>query len=203
MIGFVQHYSGQFEHYFHAGGMVMVPLLAVSMVMWMLIVNRAFFFRRLNRKNMPREKAGEFVNTVTRPPAKKYRGITALFVNEYLTRRSGKTEQDRFILDETVLAVTTILDRYLAAIGVLARIAPLLGLLGTLMGMVATFDIISYFGTGNPKAMAGGISEALISTQTGLLVAIPGLYMGNFLNRRAENLKHRVASLGIYLKRFL
>lgn len=202
MIGFLQHYSGQFEAYFHAGGIVMLPLLAVSVVMWTLIINRAFF-RRLNRMNMPREKAGEFVHTTTRPPDRQYRGVTALFINEYLNRRSGRADQDRFILDETVMAVSMILDRHLTVIAVLARIAPLLGLLGTLTGMVATFDILARFGTGNPKAMAGGISEALISTQTGLLVAIPGLYMGNFLNRRAENLKHRVSSLGIYLKRFI
>ena len=203
MTGIFQRYGGQFESFLHTGGIVMLPLLAVSVVMWALIINRAFFFRRLHRKNMPREKAGEFVRTVTRPPARTYRGVTALFVNEYLDRRSGKAEQDTYILDETVMALSGILDRHLTVIGVLARIAPLLGLLGTLTGMVATFDIIAHFGTGNPKAMAGGISEALISTQTGLLVALPGLYMGNFLNRRAENLKHRVSSLGIYLKRFL
>jgi biopolymer transport protein ExbB len=199
----LQQYSGQIEGYFHAGGMVMMPLLAVSVVMWTLIVNRSLFFRQLHRRNMPREKAGEYVRTVTRPSPARYRGITALFVNEFLRRRSGDSEQDLFILDETVLAVSKILDRHLTAIGVLARIAPLLGLLGTLTGMVVTFDIIAHFGTGNPKAMAGGISEALISTQTGLLVAIPGLYMWSFLNRRSENLKHRIASLGIYLKRFI
>jgi biopolymer transport protein ExbB len=203
MTGFLQHYSGRFESYFSVGGIAMVPLLMISVVMWVLIINRAFFFRRLNYKNMPLEKAGEFVQTVTRPPFKKYRGVTALFINEYLNRRSGEAKKDRFILDETVLVVTTILDRHLTAIGILARIAPLLGLLGTVTGMIATFDVINRFGTSNPKAMAGGISEALISTQTGLLVAIPGLYMWNFLNSRAEKLKRRVASLGIYLKRFL
>jgi hypothetical protein len=56
---------------------------------------------------------------------------------------------------------------------VLAAVAPLLGLLGTVTGMIATFDVLAVFGTGNAKAMAGGISEALITTQTGLLVALP------------------------------
>ena len=59
------------------------------------------------------------------------------------------------------------------------------------------------FGTGNAKCMAGGISEALITTQTGLLVAIPGLYMKGFLERRARNLKQRVARAGYYLSRHL
>ena len=67
--------------------------------------------------------------------------------------------------------------------------------------MVTTFDIISVFGTGNTRALTGGISEALITTQMGLLVAIPGLYMSHFLARRAENLKHRISSVGMYLHR--
>jgi biopolymer transport protein ExbB len=67
------------------------------------------------------------------------------------------------------------MTRSLAVIGVLAAMAPLMGLLGTVTGMITTFDILAIFGTGNVKAMAGGISESLITTQTGLIVAIPGL----------------------------
>jgi biopolymer transport protein ExbB len=69
--------------------------------------------------------------------------------------------------------------------------------------MIATFDVLAVFGTGNAKAMAGGISEALITTQTGLLVAIPGLYMKGFLDRRARNLKQRISAAGLYLRRQL
>ena len=113
-------------------------------------------------------------------------------VIDFITRRAGSRARRH-----------TSLDRHLAVIGVLATVAPLLGLLGTVLGMIATFDIIAIFGTGNAKAMAGGISQALITTQTGLLVAIPGLYMRSFLARRAENLKHRIASMGIYLQRYV
>jgi len=99
--------------------------------------------------------------------------------------------------------IISIMDRYLSIIGVLAAMAPLLGLLGTVTGMMATFDVISMFGTGNARAMAGGISEALVTTQTGLLVAIPGLYMHGFLVKRSEKLKLLTASTGIYLQRFV
>jgi biopolymer transport protein ExbB len=58
--------------------------------------------------------------------------------------------------------------------------------------MMATFDVIALFGTGNARAMAGGISEALLTTQSGLLVAIPGLYMSIYLNRRAERLEDQL-----------
>jgi len=199
----VFQYFDQLRSYLDTGGIVMVPLLVVSLLMWVLIINRAFFFRRLYRRNMPHEKAGQFVRLGELPSFRQYRGITAMFVTEFIMRRSGKKVQDRRALDETVMILSLSLDSYLGLIGVLARVAPLLGLLGTILGMMRTFTIISLFGTGNPKAMAAGISEALITTQTGLLVAIPGLYMYGFLARRADNLKHRLASLGIYLKRYV
>ncbi|MBW1710821.1 MAG: MotA/TolQ/ExbB proton channel family protein [Deltaproteobacteria bacterium] len=181
----------------------MIPLMIVSVVLWTLIINRVFFFRRLYRKNMSRKTALEYVKAGEFPDAKKYSGAIALLVTGFQRRRSGRTGVDRFILDETVIVIVSSLDRHLGLIGVLAALAPLLGLLGTVTGMIATFDIISIFGTGNARAMAGGISEALITTQTGLVVAIPGLYMSNFLNRRSENLKQRIASVGIYLRRYV
>lgn len=203
MIRIFQNQICRVENYLVVGGPVMIPLMIVSVVMWALIINRVIFFRRLYRKNMSRKTASEYVKTGEFPDTKKYRGAIALLVTGFLRSRSGRTGVDRFILDETVIVIVSSLDRQLGLIGVLAALAPLLGLLGTVTGMIATFDIISIFGTGNARAMAGGISEALITTQTGLLVAIPGLYMSNFLNRRAENLKQRIASVGIYLRRYV
>jgi len=189
------------QEYLGAGGIVMIPLVFASLAMWTLILQRTLFLRRLHHKNMTREQAAVCLreNTIPEPGAR--RGATALLVTEFMKRRSGRRAVDRFILDETVMALVSSFDRHLAVIGVLAGAAPLLGLLGTVTGMIATFDSISLYGTGNARAMAAGISEALITTQTGLLMAIPGLYMRNFLTRRAENLKRRIASVGIYLKR--
>jgi biopolymer transport protein ExbB len=67
----------------------------------------------------------------------------------------------------------------------LAAVAPLLGLLGTVSGMISTFDVITELGAGNPKLLSGGISEALVTTKFGLLVAIPGVLAANLLNARA------------------
>ncbi len=199
---FQDHILGM-EAFFSAGGVVMIPLMVISVLMWTLIINRIFFFRRLYRRNMDRKTALMHVKASKLPDPVKYKGAVALLVNRFLRNRCGQAEVDRFILDETVLALVSSLNRYLALIAVFAALAPLLGLLGTVTGMIATFDIISVFGTGNAKAMAGGISEALITTQTGLLVAIPGLYMSGFLNRRAENLKRRISAVGIYLRRHI
>ncbi len=189
------------EAYIDAGGIAMVPLAAVSLVMWLLIVERALFFRRLHRKNMPLAKALDHIRDNRLPDPNIYRGAVSLLVARFLQRRSNDRLLDRFILDETVLTLNRSLNDHLALIGALAAIAPLLGLLGTVTGMIGTFDILSTFGTGNAKGMAGGISEALITTQTGLLVAIPGLYMKGFLERRVQNLKQRVAGAGYYLRR--
>ncbi|MEZ4436881.1 MAG: MotA/TolQ/ExbB proton channel family protein [bacterium] len=84
------------------------------------------------------------------------------------------------------------IDRLGSALTVIAAVAPLLGLLGTVTGMISTFDVITEFGTGNPKLLSGGISEALITTELGLVVAIPALLLGNLLNAWASALKAQV-----------
>jgi biopolymer transport protein ExbB len=189
------------EDYLRAGGVTMLPLALVSVGMWLLIVERALFFRRLHLKNMPLKKALSHIHENRLPDPAQFRGTVSLLVARFIQRRSFDRMLDRFILDETVVTINLSLNDHLAVIGVLAAIAPLLGLLGTVIGMIGTFDVLSVFGTGNAKGMAGGISEALITTQTGLLVAIPGLYMKGVLDRRARILQQRVARAGYYLRR--
>ncbi len=203
MLNQLAHLFWTMVAYLQTGSIVMFPLVAVSMVMWTLIINRLLFFHRIYRKNMPRDRAGEFVKNNEMPPPHIYKGAVSLLVTRFLKNRTHNPRVDLYILDETVMEIVTVLDRHLAFIGILAAVAPLLGLLGTVTGMMATFDIISMFGTGNARAMAGGISEALVTTQTGLVVAIPGLYMHGFLVKRAEKLKVLIASTGIYLQRFV
>jgi len=195
----------QMVAYIRSGGVVMVPILCVSLVMWVLIFNRLFFMHRLYVKNMPRAMAGELVRN-NQWPEKRYKGANAFLVRAFLSRRGpvmSDPDLDERILDETVMALTASLDRYLALIGVLSAVAPLMGLLGTVVGMMETFDVITVFGTGNVRAMASGISVALVTTQTGLMISIPGLYMSGWLNRRTSNLKHRIASTAMYLKLFI
>jgi biopolymer transport protein ExbB len=193
----------QFLGYMQTGGIVMWPLAAVSLVMWLLIVDRVLFIRRLHRKVMSFQTAWEHVKIGRFPESRQYDGALALLVTRFIQARSGDRQLDRYILDEIVIRFNRSLVDRLAVIGVLAAIAPLLGLLGTVTGMITTFDVLAIFGTGNAKAMAGGISEALITTQTGLMIAIPGLYMKGFLDRRARNLMKRITAAGLYLRRQL
>ena len=203
------------EDCFQAGGITMIPLALVSLIMWLLIVDRALFFKRLQLKNMDTRTAAEHIREYRLPDPEKYRGAISLLVASFISRRvsadrpqseiptTANRVLDRLILDETVLTLNRSFNNYLAIIGVLAAIAPLLGLLGTVIGMISTFDILAIFGTGNVRGMAGGISEALISTQTGLLVAIPGLYMKNFLERRARRVKQQVSQVAYNLRRHI
>jgi biopolymer transport protein ExbB len=81
------------------------------------------------------------------------------------------------------------LERFGSTLAVFAAVAPLLGLLGTVTGMISTFDVITEYGTGDPKLLSGGISEALVTTELGLVVAIPTLLIGTLLSGRAEAIK--------------
>jgi biopolymer transport protein ExbB len=198
MIDFFYHMA----NYIRAGGIVMVPILMVSFFMWVLIFNRIMFVQKLYGKNISRQEAGKLLCS-NQLPDKKYTGANSLLLREFFKFRSFDKELDDFILDETVLRLTGSMDQYLSAIAMLSAVAPLLGLLGTVIGMMDTFDVITLYGTGNARAMAGGISVALITTQTGLMVSIPGLYMSGWLGRRSQNIKSRIATTGIYLKRFL
>jgi biopolymer transport protein ExbB len=91
-------------------------------------------------------------------------------------------------LDETILKTAPILERGIPTIKILSAVAPLLGLLGTVTGMIATFQSITLFGTGDPKLMAGGISTALITTVLGLVCAIPLRLLHNVVSAKSKGL---------------
>jgi biopolymer transport protein ExbB len=93
------------------------------------------------------------------------------------------------IVYEAILQESGPLDRFGPAILVIASIAPLLGLLGTVTGMIETFDMITEFGTGDPKLLSDGIAIALVTTKLGLIVAIPVLLLGSLLSAWARNIK--------------
>ena len=92
------------------------------------------------------------------------------------------------LLDEAITSEVPVLEKGLSMIKLLAAVAPLLGLLGTVTGMIATFQSISLFGTGDPKLMASGISQALVTTMLGLMVAIPLLFLHSLVASRSRKL---------------
>lgn len=108
-------------------------------------------------------------------------GATARVLQVTLNHLDAPREELEDAVQEALLDEAPAIERFGTAITVIAAVAPLLGLLGTVTGMIATFDIITEFGTGDPRMLSGGISEALITTQLGLIVAIPSLLLGNLL----------------------
>ena len=93
-------------------------------------------------------------------------------------------------LDEAILKEQPAINARIAFIKIISMVAPLLGLLGTVIGMIVTFQAITLFGTGDPKTMAGGISQALITTVLGLTVAIPTVLLHSIVHSRAQSILH-------------
>jgi biopolymer transport protein ExbB len=100
-------------------------------------------------------------------------------------------------LYEQLMGVQQRAGALLPVLAVTAASAPLLGLLGTVSGMIRTFNLITLFGSGDPKPLAGGISEALVTTLFGLVVAIPALILHAFLSRRSQGIVQTTERLGL------
>ena len=103
----------------------------------------------------------------------------------WLENKAAAPDALHTAMDEAVLKELPELEKGQGALKLLAAVAPLLGLLGTVVGMIATFQSITLFGTGDPKLMAGGISQALVTTMQGLIVAVPLLFLHGWLRFRS------------------
>ena len=163
-----------------AGGWLMAPIILCSVVALAIVVERAWSLRQ--RRVVPPglvkqawQKAAQ--GEVTEEQIRRLRADSPL--GRILAVGLLNRDRDRQIMKEAIeesgRAVTHELDRFLTALGTIAAISPLLGLLGTVVGMISVFTTITNLGVGNPAELAGGISQALITTAAGLSVAIPSL----------------------------
>ena len=105
---------------------------------------------------------------------------------ECIACRAASREQLEELLHEHIISYVPRLERHLGTLAVLGGIAPLLGLLGTVTGMIHTFQMVTLFGSGDARLLSGGISEALITTKYGLIIAVPVLLAHAFLSRHAR-----------------
>lgn len=178
----------------NSGGTIAWIIVALGMIGLVLIIFRFMFLRNAGAAT---DKIVFQVGALVRKgkveeakeACKKFKGATARVV--WMAVRN--LERDRAhledIISEAILHESAHLNRFGAMILVIAAVAPLLGLLGTVTGMITTFDIITEFGTGDPKLLSGGISIALVTTEIGLAVAIPALLAGNILSGWSESIK--------------
>lgn len=176
------------------GGFLIWPILLVGVVSFLLTIERIIFLGRVRQNTdhlMTRVTAmvddGNFDGAVAATDSQTGRP-TANVLRAGLSQRNQPRDIVESRLNEAILREMPRLERFLPALKVLAAIAPLLGLLGTVTGMINTFQVITVHGTGDPRLMAGGISEALITTQLGLAVAIPILVISALLGRRAQTI---------------
>lgn len=179
------------------GGWVMYPLILTCLWMWFLIGKKSvdmYLFtkgdRRFDDLRPDIEKAG-----YSAAAWQKY------LIDGFKSERTGDRELDESIIESHQTHLEQYVNKYTGTIALLSTVAPLLGLLGTVSGMVTTFSVIAEFGTGNARALASGISEALITTQTGLVVAVPGLFLASFLIRRSNYLLERMHRFCLRLSR--
>jgi biopolymer transport protein ExbB len=170
-----------------AGGLIGWVIVALGAVAALLILLRSLILLAagLRGRSLAARLAGiisagrldEAAKLVRRAGGSLGRVLRATVDNLALSRQA---QEDR--ISEAILREQPRLSRFGAVITVLAAVAPLLGLLGTVTGMISTFDIITEHGTGDPKLLSSGISEALVTTELGLIVAIPTLLVGTLLN---------------------
>ncbi len=166
------------------GGWVMIPIFFIGWFAWVLLIERYFYFR-VARGNSVRkfwnlyETKGE--NAALRYLKKSPRGFFLKLVEAMRHYRDYGPEAVRNGMDAARHEASLEFSKSLRTIAVCASVAPMLGLLGTVTGMVHTFETIQQFGFGNPVLLADGISEALLTTQAGLLVAFPLMLAHNYL----------------------
>lgn len=136
----------------------------------------------------------EVIRACEQRPSAISRVVTATVAN--IDQPMDKLEA---VVSERILRESTTIDRFGGILMVVASVAPLLGLLGTVTGMIATFDVIAEFGTSDPKLLSGGISEALVTTMLGLIVAIPAIFVGNILTSWGERLKGEIQQAALHV----
>jgi len=155
--------------FLEAGGPVLLVIMATAFLMWILIVERYWFIR------------------ITYP------GLVKRAIADWSDRADHHSWYARRIREELVSRISAQLHRGLILLNTLVALCPLLGLLGTVFGMVQVFDIMAVTGTGNARLMASGISMATIPTMAGMVVALSGLYFAARLKFHADYLAQLAA----------
>ena len=180
-----------------SGGWLMLPIIACSVIAMAIVLERLWAYR--TRKVLPANLVAQIwqlhqkqqltpahIATV-RKSSPLGRILAAGLVNLAHPREVMKQaieEEGRQVVHE--------LERYLNTLGTIANISPLLGLLGTVIGMIKVFAAITSAGVGNPAVLAGGISEALITTAAGLSVAIPAVIFHRYLSGKVDRIVVRM-----------
>jgi biopolymer transport protein ExbB len=185
------------------GGLVMIPLLTASVISLAVIIERFMFWRRLRKRENDTiilqfveagnvEQAQKLANESRHPVAR------VLLAGLEYRQLSPATA-----MEATAQAELRRVKAYLPILDTIITLAPLLGLLGTITGMISAFGIVSETGLGQPTAITGGVAEALIATAAGLSIAIMTLIPYNYFRSQVEQLTERMEEQASRLELFL
>lgn len=176
-----------------AGGWLMLPIILCSVVAMAIVIERLWSLRR--PRVVPENLVAQVWQlhrdgAITAGHISSIRDGSPLgrILSAGIINRQHSREVMKEAIEEVGHQVVHELERYLNTLGTIASITPLLGLLGTVIGMIKVFSAITLVGVGDPTVLAGGISEALITTATGLSVAIPSLMFHRYFSGRVERL---------------
>lgn len=190
------------------GGIMMVPILVFSVIALGTFLERLWVLRR--DLILPEEALRELENFLRRkmiPEARTYcqqhPSPLARILFAGLQQYGNSRDLIKENMEERGKAEDLELKKYIGLLHTIASVSPLLGLLGTVSGMIKVFGTLSVEGVGNPASLATGISEALITTAAGLTVAIPTFLGQRYLAARAERFVHRLEEYATYLLNLL
>jgi biopolymer transport protein ExbB len=174
------------------GGWVMLAIFLAGQVGWFFVMERWLHFRAMDgraeaffRKSPADAAALAEALSPGKAPRGLFGSVAGSVAGARIRGQAAMVESARTALQKDVPG----LSRHLNTIAVLATAAPLLGLAGTVAGIMETFDIITLYGAGNPSMMAGGIAQALMVTEAGLVVAFPLLICHDWLRKRADHIE--------------
>jgi biopolymer transport protein ExbB len=180
-------------YFIQAGGWVMLPIVASSIIALAIILERLWTLRK--KRIAPQGLTNQIWRwyqegqlTPERIQEIRNRSPLGRILIVGVINSKHKREVVKEIIVETGRQTIAELERYLNTLGTIAAISPLLGLLGTVTGMIQTFSVITNSGIGNPLQLSGGIAEALITTAAGLIVAIPSLVFHRYFNGLVDQL---------------
>lgn len=176
-----------------AGGWVMLPIIACSVVATAIVLERLWALRR--RRIMPANLVSDIWHMyrsgqLTEPRIQKIHESSPLgrMLAAGIANRFHSREVMKEAIGDVGRQVVAGLERYLNTLGTIASVSPLLGLLGTVFGMIDIFGAVGEAGLGRPAQLAGGIAKALVTTAAGLSVAIPSLMFYRFFNSKVNRL---------------
>ena len=202
-------FGGTLLHYFYQGGWVMYPLLAISIVSIGFIIERLYvimFKSKVNTNHLVAHVRKALLARDLRASVQvceKYRGPVAAILKAGILKYGAPRDEVEKTIENSALHELARLERGLAVLASASNIAPIIGFLGTVVGMIASFDAIASQGLNNPALVAKGISVALITTAGGLIVAVITLPFYNFFTSRiAVFVREMETSANILLETF-